>query len=292
MRVVIIGGNGQLGTDLVKVFSDFDLTPLSHRDLEICDFPRTRTRLSEHRPDVVINTAAYNRVDDCESEVERAFQVNASAVRNLAEICADLDCVLMHLSTDYVFAGDKRTPYTEDDVPNPLSVYGRSKLAGESFVRSLCSKHFVVRTSGLFGLEGSRQKGGNFVDTMIRLAIDGRPIRVVNDQILTPTYTKDLARKIKQLLLSESYGLYHITNGGECSWYQFAEKIFELLALKPDFRSARTAAYKQKARRPPYSVLAHSRLQRLGLDDMSSWSEALEDYLKEKNYPVSCRSSA
>jgi dTDP-4-dehydrorhamnose reductase len=186
------------------------------------------------------------------------------------------------MSTDYVFGGEKRAPYTEDDAPNPLNVYGVSKLAGEYFVRALCPKHFIVRTSGLYGVAGSSGKGGNFVETMIRLAKEGKPIRVVTDQVLTPTYTRDLAHKIKELLQTEAYGVYHITNSGQCSWYEFAAKIFELLSLKPDFGPTTSAEFGAKAKRPAYSVLAHGRLAQLGLDDLRSWPEALAAYLEEK----------
>jgi dTDP-4-dehydrorhamnose reductase len=283
-RVVIIGASGQLGTDLVKVMQDWHVIPLTHADLDICDFVYTRKVLENAKPDIVINTAAFNRVDDCEEEVSKAFLVNAFAVRNLAQICADLDCVLVHISTNYVFDGQKREPYTEDDPPNPLSVYGTSKLTGEYFARNICPKHFVIRTSGLYGVAGSRAKGGNFVETMIRLAQEGRPIRVVNDQVLTPTYTKDLAGKIKELVQTEAYGLYHITNSGECSWYEFAAKIFELLGLKPDFGPITSVEYGARARRPAYSVLAHKALLRLGLADLRPWPEALGAYLEEKEH--------
>ena len=280
-RVVIIGANGQLGTDLVKVMQDWHIIPLTHADLDICDFVYTRKVLENAKPDIVINTAAFNRVDDCEEEVSKAFWVNAFAVRNLAQICADLDCVFVHISTNYVFDGQKREPYTEDDLPNPLSVYGASKLTGEYFARNICPRHFVIRTAGLYGVAGSRAKGGNFVETMIRLAKEGKPIRVVNDQVLTPTYTKDLAEKIKELVQTEAYGLYHITNSGECSWYEFAAKVFEFLGLKPNFGPTTTVEYGARARRPAYSVLAQEKLKRLGLSDMRTWPEALAEYLRE-----------
>jgi len=284
MRVLVIGASGQLGTDLVKVMDGWDLVPITHADLDICDFVYTRKVIEEKKPDVVINTAAFNRVDDCEEEVSKAFWVNAFAVRNLAQICADLDCVLVHISTNYVFDGRKREPYTEEDPPNPLSVYGASKLTGEYFVRNICPKHFIIRTSGLYGVAGSRAKGGNFVETMIRLAKEDKPIRVVNDQVLTPTYTRDLAEKIKELLQTKAYGLYHITNSGECSWYEFASKIFELLGLNPEFVPTTTAEFGAKAKRPAYSVLAHEKLKRLRIDDVRSWREGLRAYLKEKGH--------
>jgi len=283
-RVVLIGSNGQLGTDLVKELCGWDLSGLTHQELDICDLNRARMVLSKNTPEAVINTAAYNRVDDCESEVEKAFQINAFGVRNLAQVCTELDCVLVHLSSDYIFGGEKREPYREDDTPNPLSVYGTSKLAGEYFVRNVCRKHFIVRTSGLFGVAGSSGKGGNFVETMIRLAREGKPIRVVDDQITTPTYTKDLAHKIRELLLTNAYGMYHVTSSGHCSWYEFAEKIFEFLGLRPDIGPTPTEQYGQRARRPSYSVLAHDKIRELRLDDMSPWPKGLELYLSEKGY--------
>ncbi len=284
MKLVITGAQGQLASDLVKALSTWDLVPLSHTDLDICDFVYTRHVLTKVKPHVVINTAAFHRVDECEDEPSKAFWVNTYAVRKLAQVCAELNCTLVHISTDYVFGGEKRTPYTEDDAPNPLNVYGVSKLAGEYFVRHISPKHFIIRTSGLYGVAGSSGKGGNFVETMIRLAKEGKPIRVVTDQLLTPTYTKDLAAKIKELLQTEAYGLYHITNSSECSWYEFASKIFELLGMKPDFGPTTSAEFGAKAKRPAYSVLAHERLKQLGLDDLRPWPEALEAYLREKGH--------
>jgi dTDP-4-dehydrorhamnose reductase len=284
MRAVLIGANGQLGSDLMKIFSGWDLVGKTHCDLDIGDLERVREVLSHTKPDAVINTAAFNRVDDCEDDPEKAFSANAYGARNLARVCADFNCALMHISTDYVFGGEKTSPYTEDDAPNPLSVYGVSKLAGEYFVRNICPKHFVVRTSGLYGAAGSRGKGGNFVDTMIRLAREGKPIRVVDDQVLTPSYTKDLAQGLKELVQTEAYGVYHITNRGQCSWQEFAAKTFLLLGLNPDFRPTTTEALGLKARRPAYSVLARAKLKQLGIEDMPPWDDALKRYLIEKGH--------
>ncbi|HXG51075.1 MAG TPA: dTDP-4-dehydrorhamnose reductase [candidate division Zixibacteria bacterium] len=282
MRVVVIGAKGQLGSDLVKVLSGQVVGALKQSDLDIRDAARVREVLSRLKPDAVVNTAAFNRVDDCEDDPATAFSVNAYGPRNLARVCAEVNCVLMHISTDYVFGGEKRSPYTEDDSPNPLSVYGTSKLAGEYFVRNACPRHFVVRTSGLYGVAGSRGKGGNFVETMIRLAREGKPVRVVDDQVLTPTYTKDLAEKLEQLLRTDRYGLYHITNSGQCSWYEFAAKIFALTNLRPDFASTTSEAFGSKARRPAYSVLESERLRRAGFRPLNSWEEALGNYLAER----------
>ena len=299
MKVVITGANGQLGTDLVhrlgektRVATDTEtdsplpfpypvvVFPLTRRELEVCDFAQTRKVLMQLEPQIVINTAAFVQVDQCEDEVERCFQVNTYAVRNLAQVCQELGCRLVHLSTDYVFNGKKYEPYLEDDAPHPLSVYGVAKLAGEYFVRALCERHLVIRSSGLYGLAGSSGKGGNFVETMIRLAKEGKPIRVVDDQALAPTYTKDLAEAIVQLLASDSLGLYHVTSDGECSWYEFAQRIFTLLGLSPDLSPTTTRAFGSKALRPAYSVLRSAKLSWR----LRPWSQALEEYLREKGY--------
>jgi dTDP-4-dehydrorhamnose reductase len=285
MKILIIGANGQLGSDLVKAFSDGEVIPIRHADLDICDHGAARKRLAEARPDVVINTAAFHRVDDCEDQAAKAFAVNAEAIRNLVQACAALDCVFVHLSTDYVFGGDDRhRPYAETDAPNPINVYGVSKVAGEYFVRSLCPRHFVVRTCGLYGEAGSSGKGGNFVELMIRLAKEGKPIRVVTDQVLTPTNSKDLAFKIKELLATRAYGLYHLTSASSCSWYEFAGKIFELTGLRPSFEPTTSATFAARARRPAYSVLDHTSLRRAGLADLRPWPEALASYLKDKRH--------
>ncbi len=280
MHVAIVGADGQLGTDLAKILSDWNPVRLSHAEIDIRASLQVRDVLFQIRPHAVINTAAFNRVDDCEDDPETAFAVNAYGARNLARVCSILDCIMVHISTDYVFGGEKTSPYTEADSPNPLSVYGVSKLAGEFFVRSICPKHFVVRTSGLYGIAGSKAKGGNFVQTMIRLAREGKAIRVVDDQVLTPTYTRDLAEKLKELLPTNFYGLYHVTNSGQCSWYDFAAQIFALTGLTPDLVPITSGAFGAKARRPKYSVLAADRLSEHGFEQLRDWKEALKDYLR------------
>ena len=201
------------------------------------------------RPDAVINCAAYNFVDRAEDEADAAFAVNVRGVRELAEVCRDLGCVLVHFSTDYVFGLDasRRTPYAAADAPGPLSLYGLSKLAGEYVVRALCPRHFVVRTCGLYGLSGTGGKGGNFVETMLRLAAQGKPLRVVADQVCTPTYTVDLAEAVVALLETEAYGLHHLTSGGQCSWYDFARTIFELEGVRVDLTAISSASTRRSA---------------------------------------------
>lgn len=287
MRVLITGANGQLGTDLCRVLQDFEVIPLTHADLEITDMNSVRTAFSKHRADVMINTAAYVRVDDCESNQDKAFLVNALGARNVAVVCQEIGAKLVHISTDYVFGGEsepRTAAYTEFDTPTPPNLYGKSKLAGENLVRHLCIRHFIVRSSGLFGVAGASGKGGNFVETMLRLAKEKDELRVVNDQTFSPTYTRDLAKKIAQLISTENYGIFHITNRGTCSWYEFTKEILRLAGLETPVTPITSDQYPQKARRPHYSVLDNYHLRLLGMDDMRPWQEALKDYMRERGH--------
>ncbi|MCC6542893.1 MAG: dTDP-4-dehydrorhamnose reductase [Nitrospirae bacterium] len=284
MKILILGAGGQLGSELVNMLQDDILIPLTHRDIELTDEQKVNDIISSNLPDVVINTAAYHKVDDCEDNVELSFAVNSFAVRNLAMICNEYGIPFVHFSTDFVFGGDKKTPYVEDDCPNPGSVYAVSKLSGELFVRNTCSKYFLIRTCGLYGAKGQSGKGGNFIETMIKLANSGKKIKVVSDQIVTPTYVKELAARVSQLIRTDKYGLYHITNNGGCSWFEFASAIFELTGIVADISPTSSSEFGSRARRPAYSVLENRNLGLLGLDDMSHWRNALKDYLAEKGY--------
>jgi dTDP-4-dehydrorhamnose reductase len=284
MKVMLIGARGQLGTDLVKALAGWELIPLTHADLEIGDAEQVRQAVSENSPDVVINTAAFHKVEWCEEQPEKAFQVNAVAARNLAQACAAHNAILVHFSTDYVFGGGARRPFSEIDPPRPLNVYGVSKLAGEHLVRETCPRHFIVRTSGLYGVAGASGKGGNFAELMIRLAREKKPIRVVTDQVLSPTYTRDLAWQIKNLVCTGAYGLYHVTNRGQCSWYEFAGRIFRLLNWDPDFAPTSSAAFGATVRRPDFSVLANDAIGGTDCPEMRPWEEAIEAYLHEKGH--------
>jgi len=243
-----------------------------------------RDKLLELRPQVVFNCAAYNFVDRAESESEAAFAVNAWGVRNLAAICREIDCVLVHYSTNYVFGLDdkRRTPYLETDNPGPISAYGAGKLAGEYFVRSMCPKHFVIRTAALFGLWGSGGKGTNFVQLMLRLAQEGKPIRVVNDQTVNPTSTVDLAQATIALLATDHFGLYHLTNSDSCSWHEYAQTILELSGVKANLSAVSSQEFGAPAPRPRYSVLANAAYESLGLPRLRMWREALIDYLRNR----------
>jgi dTDP-4-dehydrorhamnose reductase len=281
--VALIGANGQLGSDLArKLKENHTLVSLAHADVDITHPAELTSVFDRVKPEIVINTAAYHKVDEVEDNPAKAFDVNGLGIRNLALECRRTGAVLVHLSTDYVFSGEKGAPYSEEDAPEPVNVYGISKLAGEYFIRYLLDRYFIVRTSGLYGVAGSSGKGGNFIELMLRLAQENREIKVVNDQVLTPTYTVDLAQKIVELIGTRSYGLCHLTNRGECSWFEFARAIFELSGLSPRLLPTTTSAFGAKARRPAYSVLAHTKLSQAGLPDLRPWREALGAYLVER----------
>lgn len=283
MKILLIGADGQLGTDIQKVINKTELIPLTISDIDITDRQKTIDVIRKYQPNIIINTSAYHRVDECEDNDLLAFQVNAFGVKNLCLGCKETGSALLHISTDYVFDGNKGKPYTEDDCPNPGTVYGMSKLAGEEYARYMLKNHFVVRTCGLFGVAGCLGKGGgNFIESMLKLSKEKPVLRVVDDQIVGPTYTLDLARKIDQLIRTDKYGLYHVTNKGQCSWYDFAKKIFELTGTQVKLEKATTSEFKAKATRPAFSVLDHKNLKKAGFDDLRTWDKALAAYLEEK----------
>jgi dTDP-4-dehydrorhamnose reductase len=287
MTTVVLGAAGQLGRDLLAALAAVgdSATGLTHADLDLCDPVRARRVLEELGARRVLNTAAYHQVDACETHAAEAFAVNAIAVRELGRICQNLGATLVHFSTDFVFGGARTRPCEEGDAPEPESVYATSKLAGEYLARAYCARHLVVRTCGLYGLGGSRSRGGNFVEKMLALAAAGQPIRVVADQIVAPTFSRDLADAVVRLLGHEAagppdyYGLYHITNGGHCSWYEFAAAIFAEAGVRADLAPISTGEHVTAARRPRYSVLAPVRWRRLGLPALRPWREALRAYL-------------
>ena len=281
MKVVIIGANGQLGTDLCKVFQDSQVIPLTHADIEVTDINSVRAVLTKVKPDVVINTAAYVRVDDCEVYPKRTFSVNAIGAKNVAITTQDVGAILVHISTDYVFNGEKGEPYHEEDCPHPINTYGISKLAGEYYVE-LLKKYYIIRISSLFGAAGARGKGGNFVETIIQKTRNQEPITVVDDMVISPTYTKDAAKIVREITKRNlPYGIYHAANSGYCSWYDFAQSIFGLLNLDVELKRIQTNNLILRARRPMFSALDITKLSKLGLK-MRSWQDALKEYLQEK----------
>jgi|SRR5208283_70729 len=279
MNTVLIGADGQLGTDLLKTTpKQVTLIPLTINDLDITDRKRARELLGDMRPDAVINTAAYVKVDDAEDNVDEAFKVNAEGVKNLVDACKESRAVLVHLSTDYVFDGkNKGEPYTERDIPNPINVYGISKFAGELFVRNYLTRYYLVRSASLYGKAGASGKGGNFVYAILKKAKSGVPLNVVNDIYMSPTYALDLAIAIWKLLLEEMpYGVYHITNSGYCSWYEFSKKILDYSGLTGDIIPVSHSSYLSKARRPVWSPLTS--IKGVTLRD---WGSALSDFTRE-----------
>jgi len=286
IKIAIIGANGQLGFDLVRAFknTEHEIAPLTHSDIDVTEFKVSEKILKNIQPEAVINCASYVRVDDAEDFADKAFAVNALGARNMALICKDLNSILVHISTDYVFDGRKRLPYTEEDIPNPLNVYGNSKLSGEYFVRSILEKFYIIRSSSLFGAAGASGKGGNFVETMIKKAQSKEEIKVVNDMIMSPTYTKDVADVVRNILLKKlPSGIYHVANSGQCSWYEFARTIFDTAGIEASLSPTKTDIIKSKARRPMFSPLVSTKLKEYGIE-MDSWRAALRNYLMEKGY--------
>jgi dTDP-4-dehydrorhamnose reductase len=284
MKIAIIGADGQVGSDLARILREDEVVPLYYPEFDITQAQQTREVLRQLNPAAVINTAAYHRVDECEDNPQTSFLVNAVAIRDLALTARELGFILVHFSTDYVFDGRKRQPYVEEDPAFPLSVYAASKLAGEFFVRALAERYFLIRTCGLYGEASSREKGYNFVDRIIALAEEGKLLRIVNDQWVTPTSSAELAEKISELIRTPHFGLFHLTNEGECTWYQFAQEIFSLLGRRPRLKGVDSRSFGARARRPLYSVLENKKAKEIGLSPFSPWPVALKSYLKKKGY--------
>lgn len=283
MKLLLIGANGQLGSDLVPalVAAGAEGRFFRHSELDVCDSTRVEEAVAAFHPNFVINTAAFHKVEECEKNAELSFQINASAVRDLARTCERHGAVLVHLSTDYVYGGDttRQRPYNEVDLPSPLNVYGVSKVAGELMIPFNSSQYYILRLSGLYGVAGSSGKGGNFVETMLKKAAEGVPIRVVDDQVLTPTATLVLAEAITKLIqVRPGYGLYHMTCEGQCSWHEFARTIFDLAGLRVNLNPVKTSEFPSHVQRPAYSVLSKSKLNAAGIT-LVHWEEGLRRYL-------------
>ena len=283
MKITVIGSTGQLGTDLVKTLgATHEVIGLTHADIEVADYDKCMI-LKEHHPDVIINTAAFHKTDQCEDEPLKTFSVNALGARNVALISKEIEAIDICISTDYVFDGTKKEPYTEEDVPAPINTYGISKLAAEHFTRQN-PKHYITRIASVFGKAGASGKGGNFVETMIKKAKNNEPITVVDDMYMSPTYTKDVSSIINQIITKQlPYGVYHATNKGYCSWYQFAEQIFRFTNLAPDLKPIKTEQLSVKAKRPLFSALKSIKLP-LHCIEVPTWQNALRNYLIEKGH--------
>ncbi|BBC24319.1 dTDP-4-dehydrorhamnose reductase [Pseudanabaena sp. ABRG5-3] len=287
LKVALIGANGQLGSDIVSHFSQSDryqFTALTRDDVDITQAESVQKTLTSQKFDVVINSAAYVRVDDCEQEVDTAFKVNAFGALHVARACREIDALCVHISTDYVFRGDQSSAYIESDLADPINIYGASKLAGENLVRQTTPRSLILRISSVFGKAGASGKGGNFIETIIKKAKAGDPLRVVNDMFMSPTYTYDAARLLDELLQSGATGVIHGANTGLCSWYEFASQALKLANISHPIESIPASTFPTKATRPMNSALTSDRLESITNFKMRPWQEALTAYLTEKSY--------
>ena len=280
MRVVLFGANGQLGSDIVRLWDDpaVDLAGLTRLDADVTDAEAVNALVQLHAPDVVINTTAFHNLPLCEQDPDTCFHINVTGGRNVAAAAANVGAAIIQLSTDYVFDGAKGAPYLEDDARRAVNVYGAAKIATEDVIRISNPDHLIVRVSGLYGLAGSAGKGGNFVETMLRLAREGSPIRVVGDQRTAPTNTAEIAEALLPLLKDRVRGVVHLAAADGCSWYEFAAEIFRLAAVTPPLEAVTTAEFGGPVTRPMYSVLGTTRAAKL-----RHWREGLARYLREKH---------
>jgi dTDP-4-dehydrorhamnose reductase len=275
MKIIVIGSRGMLGTDLMQVLAPRNPLGLDLPEMDITDSRRCLRRIEELNPAVIVNAAAMTDVDYCESHEKEALKVNGEGAGNLAAAAQATGARMVHFSTDYIFDGACKGGYREEDSPGPLSAYGRSKLRGEELVRSLCREHLIVRTSWLFGCHGK-----NFIRTILNAAGSGQPLRVVDDQCGSPTYSRDLAQRTVTLLDAECRGVYHVTNSGTCSWYELALHSFECAAKEvPAIQAVPTREFPRPAPRPAYSILANARMQREGFPELRPWQEAVCEYI-------------
>lgn len=285
-RIMITGASGQLGLALYRILKERSQYQLLRTDasasgdgqveaLDITQEEAVSSYINGAKPDIIINCAAFTAVDLCESEQDKAYHINAVGPKNLAIMAEKTGAKLIHVSTDYVFDGQGSVPYIEEDSPNPMSVYGRTKQAGDDFVREYCKKYFILRTAWVFG------EGKNFVKTMLRLAENNSKIRVVSDQFGTPTSALELARVIVYLMETESYGVYHATCEGSTNWYEFALSIFEYAGKEVEVEAITTAEYPTPAKRPMYSILDNKALRERHNYRMKEWREALREYMDE-----------
>ena len=275
MKVALTGAGGMLGHAVMNAFAGTEIIPFTRAGLDITDLDDAVRKIRDARPDFLIHAAAFTNVDACETEPETAYLVNGIGTRNVVIACEEIRCPVVHISSDYVFDGTKTSPYDEWDTPNPVSRYGVSKLMAEQFVSSLTNRFYIVRTSWLFG-----RNGRNFVDTVIRLLAEKDSLRVVNDQFGSPTLTHDLALAIRELL-GHGYGIYHVTNSGVCTWYEFAVEIAEKKGITTPVIPITSGEFNRPARRPANSALNDTmlRLERIG--PLRHWEDALDAYLTQ-----------
>lgn len=281
MKILVTGAKGMLGTELMKIIEsskNYEVLGIDISDLDLSDLKKSTEFICKFAPDCIVNCAAYTNVDNCEKEFETAFKANSIIPKNLAIISEQINAKLVHISTDYVFDGESKKPYIESDFVNPINVYGKSKLDGENNIRNLCNKFYILRTQWLFG-----EYGNNFVKNIILLSKDKPELKVVNDQFGSPTFTKDLCCVILNLLNTNDYGTYHITNKGVVSWYEFTKEIFKIANIKTKVEPCTSDEFKRAATRPKYSPMDNFNYKICGFDEIRDFREALKQYLEETN---------
>jgi len=284
LKIAIIGANGQLGSDISESFKHYgdEVINLNHDQIEISDIDSVSKALKSVKAEMIVNTAAMHNVEKCEDDPVRSYEVNGIGARNLSLVCNETDSLLLHISTDYVFDGQKKAPYIESDMALPLNVYGNTKLSGEHYIKSIASRFFILRISAIYGKKPCRAKGSNFVDLMLKFVKERDEIRVVDDEIVTPTFTKNIAEQIVKLLHSNSEsGLFHATSEGSCSWYEFAKEIFLITKADVVLNRADPGEFPMKVNRPKHSVLENKKLKGHNLNIMPHWKDALNIYLKK-----------
>ncbi len=279
MKVLVTGSSGMLGYDLSEVLSlkGWDTFGLDHHNGDVTDLNGVRRIVKEFRPDTVVHCAACTDVDACEKDPDKAFKINGLGTKNMAISCQEVGVAMVYISTDYVFDGEKKSPYDEIDKPNPINAYGRSKLLGEYYVQHLLNRFSIIRTSWLFG-----KNGKNFVGTILNLIEKEDTLKIVDDQVGSPTFSKDLASKVGEVVEREGYGIYHVTNSSSCSWYEFAAKIVKLADVQGKrVEPTDSETFKRPAKRPKNSILENRLLKLEGYGLLRPWEEALKEYFKE-----------
>ena len=276
MKVLVTGVKGQLGYDVVKELEKRDHQPIGvdRDEMDLMDNDAIRTFIMDLKPESIIHCAAYTAVDKAEEEVEVCYQVNAEATKVIAQCAKELDIELIYISTDYVFDGSKDCEYVETDLPNPINVYGASKLKGEQYVQQLLDNYYIVRISWVFGINGN-----NFIKTMCQLGLERDELNIIHDQVGSPTYTADLAPLLVDMIETDKYGIYHVTNEGFCSWYEFANEIFKQSGIEVKTNPITTDQYPTKAKRPLNSRMSKSKLKENGFNTLPTWQQAVYNYL-------------
>ena len=275
-NILVTGSTGQLGSDVVKELLKRGYSTLSpnRSEFNLCSEDSIRNYILNSNCEAIVHCAAYTQVDKAEDEKDLCIKINATATKHIVKCAKILDIPMIYISTDYVFVGTKDGEYTENDETNPINIYGESKLAGEKYVQEILDKYYIVRTSWVFNINGK-----NFIETMLRLSKANNQLSIVNDQIGSPTYTKDLSRLLVDMLETSKYGLYHATNEGYCSWYEFANTIFKLANINIDIKAINSNEYASRAKRPLNSKLSKDKLIEYGFKPLPNWKDALKDYL-------------